>query len=102
MTSIESRKRHDPGDEGNLLAGQTVGVARAVPSLVVAAYGRPYLLQERKRLQQGVAHDRVCLDHGALVGGQRARLAQDHIGDADLPDVVQDGAELDDLQLCLR
>ena len=41
----------------------------------------------------------MLLDDQALLVGQRARLRQDRLGDADLPDVMEQRAELEPFQL---
>jgi hypothetical protein len=81
----------DPGHRGDLLAGEAVGVARAVPALVVVADDPLGHLEqlgggpaEHARAEQGVG-----LDHLVLLSGEPARLEQDGVGDRDLAEVVQ-------------
>ncbi len=81
------RDGEDPRTLGDLLAGDAVGVAAAVPALVVAADPLGLLGVE------GFRHDPrpelgVRLDLLVLGGVQRARLEQDLVRHGDLADVV--------------
>src|SRR5689334_19947407 len=90
----------DPGAERDRIAAQAVGVAAAIPALVVVADDRP----ERRAPGEGqadpLADDRVAPHLGPLPVGQRAGLGQDRVADPDLADVMEhrpehDGPELE-------
>ena len=82
-------------------ADQSVGIAGAVEPLVVMANDRQLGRQLLDRPDDLLALDRVRVHDHALFLGQRARLEQDRVGDADLADVVQQAAPLERLQLGL-
>ena len=89
------RDRHDPGDERDVLAGQPVEVAAAVPALVVVADAGPDRLDVGQVADDRVPEPDVLLDDRVLVGRQRRRLAQDRVRDPDLADVVEESGQLD-------
>ncbi len=60
------------------------------------AHQRHQLGEERHRLEDAGADVGVLLHHGDLLACQRPGLSQDRLGDADLADVVQQRAQLDD------
>src|SRR4051812_25194217 len=91
----------DPSLERNVLARDAVRVAAAVPALVAMTDDRPPLQQAVDRSDDPLAERRVRLDQRTLLGRQAARLREDHARDADLADVVQEGAELEPLQRAL-
>src|SRR5207247_2022654 len=70
----------DPGDERNVLPGQSVQVALAVPALVVMADAAPTEIQVREVADDRVAKGHVLLDDRVFLGRQRGRLAQDLVG----------------------
>ena len=81
----------DPRDGRDRLAGEAVGVARAVPALVVVA-DDPLGDLEQLRIaaaEHARAQQRVRLDDLELLLGQPAGLEQDRVRDRDLADVVQ-------------
>ena len=88
----------------DLFADEAVGVAVAVPVLVVAER------DARGKVKQGgvragedlVADLGVLFDLQALFGGQRAGLQQNRVGDRDLADVVQRGGDAQQLALADR
>jgi energy-coupling factor transporter ATP-binding protein EcfA2 len=87
----------DARDERDLLAGEPVRVAAAVPVLVAGADDAADVAEEpADPLEQPLALDRVRLDDGPLVVGERAGLGDDLAGDLDLPDVVEERDELRD------
>ena len=99
---VELSRRHDfdrVGDGDDARAerdrglGDAIGVARAVPALVVMAHDRPRSCEQVERLEQLVADLGVGFHDSALFLVQRARLQQDPVGDPDLADVVEDCAE---------
>ena len=85
----------DPRRDRDRVAGQPVGIAGAVPALVVMADD-----VARRAEELDVAHD-LPAGHGVLLhdqplgGRQRAGLEEDRVGHGDLAGVVQDEAELD-------
>ena len=79
----------DPRSKRDLLAGQAVRVARAVPALVARADDRADRLQGGRGAEDALADDRVAAHELPLGVVQRPRLVQDRIGDGHLPDVVQ-------------
>ena len=81
--------------ERDVLAGQPVGVAVAVPALVVVAHDELGLAEEVDVAQDLPADDRVALHQRALGLVERLGLEEDRVGDRDLADVVQQEAELD-------
>ena len=104
---VHVRQRHHLRRNGDLVPFQPVGVAIAVPALVVpAADGVRHLQQRlvlRNRLSQILQHlcarHGMVLDNGKLLGGQAAGLVQDLLRDDDLADVVQrrGGADAGDI-----
>src|SRR3954462_1898904 len=89
----------DPRLVRDLLAGLAVGVAGAVPALVAAPDDGANLGEPLDRLEDPLAELGVHLDDRALLGRERARLEQDAGRDPDLADVVEQGAQLEALQL---
>ncbi len=87
----------DPCALGDLGPRQPVRVAAAVEPFVVVEDGGAGLLQEADAAGHLVSVLGVQFDGPALRRGQRPVLAEDPGGDADLPDVVQDAREADDL-----
>jgi hypothetical protein len=75
--------------ERDLLAREAVGVAAAVPALVVVADDQRRLVEEVDVAQDRGADLGVAGDAAELVARQRRRLEQDRVGHADLADVVQ-------------
>ena len=93
------RERNDPRRERNLVAGEAVRIAGAVPPLVVE--GRD-LLGRLEDVRPTPGEDRapdlgMGLDDVELLATQWAGLEQDRIGDADFPDVVQESCLTDQL-----
>ena len=94
---VHVRQRHHLRRNGDLVPFQPVGVAIAVPALVVPAADGVRHLQQRlvpgNGLPQILQHLRTChgmvLDDGKLFGGQAAGLVQDLLRDDDLADIVQ-------------
>ena len=92
-------REHDAGLERNLLSREPIGVAGAVVVLVRAADDEPDLAELLDRREDAFAEDGVGLDNRAFVGRERPGFRQDPGGDADLPDVVEEGAQLEALEL---
>src|SRR5262249_8085489 len=90
----------DPRLDRDLVANEPVGIAVTVEPLVTVAHDRPHLFEPVDRGDDLLAELRVSLDDLALRGRQRSRLRQDRLRDADLPDVVEERAELEPLQRC--
>jgi hypothetical protein len=80
---------HDPRRQRDRVARQPVGVAAAVPALVLVAHGRGHRLQAGERPQDALADHGVLAHQLPLAGVEPARLVQHAVGHADLADVVQ-------------
>ena len=93
------RDGDDAGSERDLGCGEAVRIARAVPALVMVADDRPGRCEQVERLEQRVADLRMRLDDRALLLVERSRLEEDPVRDPDLPDVMEDRAEADRLDL---
>ena len=91
-----------PGAERDRRAAEAVGVAAAVPPLVARADERHQVGEVGDGLEDARADVRVLLHARHLLGAQRAGLAEDRLGDADLADVVQQRAQADDPRLAGR
>ena len=68
-----------------------IGVAAAVPALVLVAHDPGDAAQPGDRAQDALADDGVLLHQHPLVVVERPVLVQDRVGDADLADVVEEG-----------
>src|SRR4051794_13250874 len=89
------------GDRG-LLAREPVGIPAAVPALVAGPPDLADVLQRSAHaVQHPLARDRVAAHDIPLVVAQRTGLVDDLLGYADLADVVQQRAELDEPPLVL-
>jgi len=84
---------HDARLDGNVVAGEPIGIALAVPALVVVADERYRLAQAAELADDVGAVGGMPLDHLVLVLRQPAGLQQDRVGDAQLADVVQGSPE---------
>src|SRR5687767_6519312 len=84
----------DPAAHRNGVAGQAVGVAAAVPALVLVAHDPRYAPESRDRPEDALADDRMLLHQDPLVVVEWTVLVQDRVRDADLADVVQQGRGL--------
>ena len=91
----------DARAERDVLAGQAVGIAGAVPALVVRADQRHDRIRERHVRDDLGADARMRLDAGELLGGERPRLREDVLGHGQLADVVQQRRGLDAADLAL-
>ena len=81
--------RHDAADEGDLLPLKALEVAASVPAFVVMTDAGAHCLEVRQIANDGIAQRDVLLEDVELLCGELARLAQQRVGDADFPDVVQ-------------
>jgi len=81
--------------DGDLVAAQAIGIARAIVALVVPADDGLQVPGELDGGEQLEAPDRVQLHHLELFARQRARLVQDFVRHAHLPQVVEIGAKAD-------
>ena len=88
----------DARAERDLLAGEAVGVALAVPALVMVQHPVGDRV-DAEALEHPVADLRVPLEHEPLRVGQGCRLAQDLLGDRELAEVVQAAREARQLDL---
>ncbi len=87
--------QHDPRGERDRLAREAVGVAAAVPALVRVAHGGGDRLEARQRAQDPLAGHRVLVHQRPLGLVEPAGLVQHAVGDAELPDAVQQRRRLD-------
>jgi hypothetical protein len=96
----------DDGEEAraerDLLALESARVAAAAPVLVVGVGDLARDAQVLRLLQDLEADLRVGPHHRPLLRAELAALEQDRVGDADLPDVVQQRAAVDVEQVALR
>src|SRR5262249_56381731 len=83
----------------DLLPHQPAGIALTVEALLVTEDDRRGSAEEGDPLDHLVADVRVPLHLRPLLGGEPGRLEQHRIGDADLPDVVEERPAADLLQL---
>ena len=83
---------HDPSAEGDRLALEPVRITEPVPALVVMAHDRTHCGKQLERLQEVVSYLGVRPHERPFLGGQRGRLEQHAVGDADLADIVQQRA----------
>src|SRR5919204_2536863 len=91
---------HDPRDDGNLLACQSVRVAAPVPMLMAGPDDVADLAEDAADpVQDSLALDRVPLHQLPLVVVERARLVDDLVRHVDLADVVEERCELGPLAL---
>ena len=83
--------RDDRRLERDVLAAQAIGIAEAVPALVVVADGGNGVL-ERGDPRHDLGPAVHVLPHDRRLGAvERARLREDRVGHPDLPDVVEEG-----------
>ena len=94
-------ERDDAGAERDALALQAVGIAGAVPALVVVADDGREVARHAQRVADALADLGVLAHDPELVLGQRPGLVQDVLGDADLADVVEQRAVGHALQLAV-
>ena len=78
----------DARAQGNVGAGQAIGIAPTIPALVVMAHDEGDGLQACAAPQNLGAHTRMVAQHGVLLGGPAPLLEQDGIGNGNLADVV--------------
>jgi len=83
----------DARAERDRLARQAVGIAAAVPALVLVTHERAYAGEELDRREDLLPDHRVLLDRLSLLGGERAVLAEDRVRERDLADIVKHRAE---------
>src|SRR5204863_4415303 len=86
------RDSEDACAQRDLLSAQPIRIAGAVPALVVMADDARDVLEEGNTGDDPRAVLRMFTHGGPLGLRERPRLAQDVVWDADLADVVQDGA----------
>ena len=78
----------DPRAERDRVAVEPVGIAGPVPALVVVQHPLGDRV-DAEALEHPEADLRMALEHHPLGIGERARLAQDLLGDGELAEVVQ-------------
>ena len=81
--------------ERDLLAGEAVRVAGAVPALVAGAHEPRDAAERGRGGDDALADQRVAADERPLVLVERPGLVEDRVGDRDLADVVQLGGVAD-------
>ena len=79
----------DPRLDRNLLAQLAIGIAATVEALVTVAHDRPDFFEPVDRRDDPLAQLGMLLDEPTLLLRQRARLGEDRLRNADLPDVVE-------------
>src|SRR4029079_19159951 len=87
--------------EGNMIAGEPIGVAGSVEALMGAADKGAGVPERGRRLQDPLADDRVTADEPPLVVVERAWLAEDPLRDRHLADVVEPRSPAQLVQLLL-
>ena len=99
------RQGHDLSPWGDLLPLQSLGIAPAVPPLMVVqrnvpgVFVDPVVLQLRDAVQKHRALRGVGLHDLVLLGGKLPRLGEHRVRNGDLAHVVHDGGEGDPLDL---
>src|SRR2546430_3613171 len=86
---------HDPRSDRNHFPFQSVGIASAVPPLVVMMDDLGNLSLFRVFGKNLSAFNRVRLDDFVFLGGQLSGLEENRVGDRDLPQVVQNPPDSD-------
>ena len=81
---------YDGRGQRNLVCYQPVGVAGAVPTLVVRACYFSGQLKARSSGQKFLAPDRMPAQHLPLFAAELAGARQDEVRHADLADVMED------------
>jgi hypothetical protein len=89
----------DPGADRDVLAAQVARVAGPIPMLVVVADDRPEGGEGAERGADALSDLGMAPDEFPLVVIERTALRQDRIGDADLADVMEQGAIGDGIEL---
>ena len=98
-------KRDDLRGDGDILALEAVGVALAVPALMVPAadlkgvFDDRFILIDRQVGDDLRAQPRVLLDDVELTRRERGGLGQDVLGDEELADIVQARGDADGLNI---
>ena len=91
----------DSSQRGDLVAHQSIGIARSVEPLMVVEDDRQLPGQVRDRPDDLRAQDRVRVHLGALVAREPLLLEQHRVRHTDLADVVEEAAPLERLQVLL-
>ena len=87
--------REQPCCPRDVFAAQPVRVPAAVPSFVVVTDDLSDTVGEPERSDDPFAEDRVGVQDASFGVGERPRLVEDRLGDADLADVVEQEARFD-------
>ena len=93
--------RQDPGHQWDRFPFQPVGISGAVVPLVVREHRGQQVRDPAESLEDPAADQDVLGDLREFLGRQRAPLAQDRVGHADLADVVEQSGEVDVAQFGL-
>ncbi len=99
---IGIRGRDDVRRERHGIAAGPVGIATAVEALVMGVDDRDEIAERLDRREDRPAEGRVGLHDHPLLRGERGRLVENGVGNADLADVVQQRRELDPADLIRR
>src|ERR1019366_1133535 len=76
----------------DVLTTQMLGIATAIPTLMVIAHHRHQVAQEGTRLQDLCAQFRMFMQPCTLRGRKRSALLKQCIGNGHLPNVVQESS----------
>ena len=90
---VRVARRDDPRFERDRVADEVVGIPRAVGTFMVCPKDGGNGLQARDGAQESVTDDRVALNLGVFGVGEPPGLGEYPVLDAELADVVQQGAE---------
>ena len=85
----------DPRSDRDVLRRQPVGIAAAVPALVLVAHDARNVSEPRDGAQDALPDHRVVAHQPPLLLGQCAGLVEDLVRHGHLADVVQEGRGLD-------
>ena len=82
----------DPHIQGDLAGGQPMGVARSIEALMVVGDDRQERIEQREVAGDPHPDRGVGLHHLVLLVSKLGCFVQDLLGDADLPDIVEEGS----------
>jgi len=91
----------DAREQGNLIAGEVVGVAAAIHPLVMVSHDRPHGLERADAAARRVADDGMFFHLLVLATRERPFLEQNTIWNRNLADVVEKGAPIERVEIRL-